>query len=148
MSTAEVIKAVRTLRRNSTRTFGGNFVAVIHTDVEADLLQDTKFFEATRYAASDRLFKGEVGKYFNCVFVRAESLATFSSTVTVYPTFVIGQFAYGMTKLQGLKVIHHAPGSAGTADAMNTKRTVAWKMSFKAVIMNNNWMVRIESAAS
>jgi N4-gp56 family major capsid protein len=148
MSTAEIIKAVKTLRNNSGRTFNGYFVAVVHPNVEADLLRDATFVEATRYAAAERLYKGEISRFYGCIFVRAESLITYSSTVTVYPTFVIAQYAYAITHLQDLRVIHHPPGSAGTADPLNQLRTLGWKCSFKAAILNNNWLVRIESAAS
>jgi N4-gp56 family major capsid protein len=86
ITTSDVIKAVKTLRENSGRTFNGYFVAVVHPAVEADLLKDSTFVEATRYGANERLYRGEIGRYFGCVFVRAESVDTYSSTVTVYPT--------------------------------------------------------------
>jgi N4-gp56 family major capsid protein len=94
------------------------------------------------------MFKGEIGRLFGVVFVRSEAITTFSSTVTVYPTFVFAQFAYAITNLQDLAVYHHAPGSAGTSDPLNLLRTLGWKCSFKAVILNNSWLLRIESAAS
>jgi N4-gp56 family major capsid protein len=148
ISTTEVIKAVKTLRNNSGRTFNGYYIAVVHPSVEADLLGDATFVEATRYGAAERLYKGEISRYYGCVFVRAESLITYSSTVTVYPTFFIAQYAYAITHLQDLRVIHHPPGSAGTADPLNQLRTLGWKCSFKAAILNNNWILRLESAVS
>jgi N4-gp56 family major capsid protein len=148
LNTSEVIKAVKTLRNNSGRTFHGFYIAVIHPDVEADLLRDSTFVESTRYAASDRLFKGEIARYFGAIFCRAESINTFSSTVTVYPTFFIAQFSYAITDLQDLRVFHHPPGSAGTADPLNQLRTLGWKVAFKAAILNNNWLLRVESSAS
>lgn len=148
ITTAEVIKAVKTLRGNSGRTFGGYYIAVVHPNVEADLLRDSTFVEATRYAAAERLYKGEISRYYGCVFVRAESIDTYSSTVTVYPTFFIAQYSYAITHLEDLRVFHHAPGSAGTSDPLNQLRTLGWKCSFKSAILNNNWLVRLESAAS
>jgi N4-gp56 family major capsid protein len=137
MTTSEVITAVKTLRNNSGRTFNGYYIAVIHPDVEADLLRDPTFVEATRYAAAERLYKGEVARYYGAIFVRAESIDTYSSTVTVYPTWFIAQFSYAITDLQDLRVFHHPPGSAGTADPLNQLRTLGWKVSFKAAILNN-----------
>jgi N4-gp56 family major capsid protein len=148
INTSEIIKAVKTLRNNSGRTFNGYFICVIHPDVEADLLRDSTFVEAARYAAAERLYKGEIARWYGCVFCRAESINTFSSTVTVYPTFFVAQFAYAITDLQDLRVFHHPPGSAGTSDPLNQLRTLGWKVSFKAAILNNNWLVRLESAAT
>lgn len=148
ITAAEVIKAVRTLRNNSGRTFNGYYIAIVHPNVEADLLRDATFVEATRYAAAERLFKGEIARFYGAIFVRAESTTAISSTVTVYPTFFIAQFAYAITDLQDLRVYHHPPGSAGTADPLNQIRTLGWKVSFKAAILNNNWLVRLESAAT
>lgn len=154
LDTADVINAVKVMRENSAMTFDGYFIWVLSPAVQADLLKDATFVEATRYAAAERLYRGEIARYFGCVFVVCDGLYGASgqgyhpSGVNVYQNWVIGQNAYAITNLQSLKVIHHPPGSGGILDMYNQKRSIAWKCSFKAVILNQNWLLRVECAAT
>lgn len=67
----------------------------------------------------------------------------------VYSTLILGENAYGTTKVTGggLETIVKQLGSAGTADALNQRATVGWKAIKTAVILVDEFMVRVETAS-
>jgi N4-gp56 family major capsid protein len=67
----------------------------------------------------------------------------------VYPIVIVGQEAYGSTTLSGMgdgniSVIN--PGKPTKDDPMGQRGLVSWKFWFSAKILNELWIVRIESA--
>ena len=75
---------------------------------------------------------------------------TFSSSVTVHGTMIIGSDFYGISRVSGeaMRNIVKPLGSAGTADPLDQRSTSGWKASFVAKILNENFAVRIEHAVS
>ena len=69
---------------------------------------------------------------------------------TVYSTLIVGDNAYGTTKLSGggLEVIVKQLGSAGTSDPLNQRATVGWKATKTAIILVNEFMIRLETAST
>jgi len=70
--------------------------------------------------------------------------------VDVYSTLIIGDDAYGVTKVAGggLKHIVKPLGSGGTSDPLDQRSTIGWKANKTAKILVEQYMVRIESTAS
>lgn len=67
----------------------------------------------------------------------------------VHVTLVIGRDAYGVTDPKAnLETIVKPLGSAGSADPLNQRGTMGWKCHHLAQILVEEFMVRIESAAS
>lgn len=66
----------------------------------------------------------------------------------VHASLVFGRDAYGTIDIEGggnLHTIIKAPGSAGTADPLDQRCTVAAKVdAYTAKILNGDWIVRIE----
>ena len=62
----------------------------------------------------------------------------------------MGAHAYAVTEVTGggLQHIVKQLGSAGTADPLNQRATVGWKAIKTAEILVDQYIVRIESAAS
>lgn len=76
-----------------------------------------------------------------------------ASGCDVYSTLVYGQDAYGTVELGGngknFRIIVNAPGSAGAADPLAQRGTIAWKVKgFATAILQDDFIVRIESGAS
>ena len=69
---------------------------------------------------------------------------------SVYATLVIGANAYGVTEITGggLQHIVKQLGSAGTADPLNQRATAGWKAIKAAKILNDAYMVRVETCSS
>jgi N4-gp56 family major capsid protein len=72
-----------------------------------------------------------------------------ASGLPVHATLVIGRDAYGVTDPKSnLETIVKELGSAGSADPLNQRGTMGWKCHHLAKILVDEYMVRIESAAT
>ena len=58
--------------------------------------------------------------------------------------------AYGVTELEngGLETIIKQKGSGGTADPLEQRATIGWKGTFTAVILEDAYMVRVETTST
>jgi len=147
----DVKKAVRILKRNLAPTINGNYVCIAHSDVIYDLMNDSEWIDANHYAGSAKIFNGEIGKMYGVRFVEStQAKIVKPSTLPIYLTLVLGENAYGVTSINGggIETIVKQLGSGGTADPLNQRSTVGWKLNKTACILTGEYMVRIESAAS
>jgi N4-gp56 family major capsid protein len=145
MATAEFQKAVKTLRVNGALPFDRDYVMVVDPSVEQDILSDTRFTNVAAFN-SQPLYDAEVGRWYGIRVVRSNNIATVASTTTVHVSYVFGRNAYAITDLQSLQMFVQSPG--GVADPLEQKRTMGWKTSFKAVILNNSFFLRVESGSN
>lgn len=166
LSVEEVRKGVRTLRSYNTEPFGdGYYVGIISPDLEYDLMKDTEWVDASKYGKPEQLFNGEIGRIAGVRFVSTSEAKvwkkssettdsnvpnTENNKVDVHSTLILGKDAYGVTELEGMGLQHITKqlGSSGTADPLNQRATVGWKLAKTAEILSQEKMVRIESAAS
>jgi len=68
----------------------------------------------------------------------------------VYSTLIFGQEAYGVVDFagSGIETIIKQLGASGVADALDQRSSVGWKAQHVAKLLNNLWIVRIETASS
>lgn len=147
----DIKKAVRWLRRVDAEEINGDFVAIVHPDVVYDLMNDTEWVDANKYAGSGRIFEGEIGKMYGVRFVESSVAKIYKpSTLPIYGTLVLAANAFGVTSINGggIETIVKQLGSGGTADPLNQRATAGWKLNKTAKILTDEYMVRIESAAS
>lgn len=147
----DIKKAVRLLNRVDAEKISGNYVAIVHPDVAYDLMNDSEWIDANQYAGSQAIFNGEIGKMYGVRFVEStQAKIVKPSTLPIYLTLVLGQNAYGVTSIGGggIETIVKQLGSGGTADPLNQRATAGWKLNKTAAILTQEYMVRIESAAS
>ena len=134
LTSRELRKAVKTLKKNHAQTFGGYFVAIIGPDTMYDLQEDEAFVKVSQYQDKENIYTGEVGRLFGVRLVETTEAKIFegagASGADVASVIVLGQYAYGVTSLKGAKprVIVKPAGSAGTADPLDQISTVGWKM--------------------
>jgi hypothetical protein len=69
-----------------------------------------------------------------------------ASGVTVYPTFIIGRGAYGQVTLDDVKFTYLK--EADKSDPLNQLRVVGWKCFYGTIILNSQFMARIESVSA
>jgi N4-gp56 family major capsid protein len=140
------------------------FVAVVHPDVEFDLESITGYRAVSDYGSQEQVMEDEIGSYKNIRFVSSTNAKLFAGagaagTTTyknnganydVYATLVFAADAYGLCPLSGkaMETIVKPLGSAGSADPLDQRSTVGWKATTTTRILNDAWMIRIESAAS
>ena len=65
----------------------------------------------------------------------------------VYPSYAFREGAYGVGTLQNLQTFYKPFGAAGTEDPLNQRATVGWKCMYGAAVLNDLFIVRIESRA-
>lgn len=169
LSAAEVREAVRTLKNANARKItsmispnpnvdtvpvDAAFIAIVHPNTVYDLKSDASFVPVENYPSQANVMPGEVGKLDEVRFIETTYAKVFTaagaSGIDVYATLVLGADAYGVTRLAGhaMEVITKELGSAGTADALNQRATAGWKAWFTSVILNQNFLTRIEHAVS
>jgi len=148
----EIKKAVATLKANNVPKISGSYVAIIHPYAAYDLMSDPKWEEMHKYTSAENMYEGEIGRIAGVRFVESsEALIVKTSTnPAVFCTLVLGENAYGITEVTGggLKTIIKQLGSAGTADPLDQRSTVGWKAMQTAEILQQNYMIRIESGGA
>ena len=155
LTSRELRKAVKTLKKNHAQTFGGYYVGIIGPDTMYDLQEDEAFVKVSQYQDKENIYTGEVGRLFGVRLVETTEAKIFegagASGADVASVIVLGQYAYGVTSLKGAKprVIVKPAGSAGTADPLDQISTVGWKMDgFGAKLLQPEYAVRIECGFS
>lgn len=166
ITSARLTQGVRWLERNNVEKFGpmpmiGNaYACVMHPDVVADLRNDTNWVSAVNYSSPTPsneyrgdLFTGELG-YWQGLRVIATTMSPVyaaggSGGADIYGTLIYGKGAYAVSEFQGgLKTFIHTGGVQDTSDPLEQRSTVAWKWEGVSVILDNNRLVRIETAAT
>ena len=132
----DFLAVVTALRNNDAKPIRGNFRAMISANVLQQLLQDSTFREVVSRSSRDYYFTATIAEYLGIGY-------QFSS---LEQSIVVGNNSYGITKwmLKDYDVVYTSPGGHG--DEWATKHALTWKFNFKSVILNNDWMYRLESA--
>ena len=151
LSTRELRKAVRMLKKAHAQTFGGYYIAIVGPETFYDLQDDETFVAVSRYQDKEAIYTGEIGRLFGCRIVETTEAKIFegagAESCDVASVIVLGQYAYGYTSFKGAKprVIVKPAGSAGTADPLEQISTVGWKMDgFGVKLLQPEYAVRIE----
>lgn len=169
MTDAELKKAIKTLKlqnaKKFTTTITGSvkvntfpirsaFVGIVHPEITEELEGITGYKGAEEYASQQLIDPNEVGSYKDIRFVETTMAKVKSgagaASADVYCTMVLGKNAYGVVSLRGMKNIETIVkplGSAGTTDPLNQRASVGWKAWTITKILNDNFMVRIETVA-
>ena len=151
LTTKELRKAVRKLKKAHAQTFGGYYIAIVGPETFYDLQDDETFVAVSRYQDKEAVYTGEIGRLFGCRIVETTEAKVFegagASGADVASVIVLGQYAYGYTSFKGAKprVIVKPAGSAGTSDPLDQISTVGWKMDgFGVKMLQPEYAVRIE----
>ena len=155
LTTKELRKAVRTLKKAHAQTFGGYYIAIVGPDTYYDLQDDEAFVAVSRYQDKEAVYTGEIGRLFGVRIVESTEAKIFenagASSADVASIIVLGQYAYGYTSWKGAKprVIVKSVGSAGTNDPLDQISTIGWKMDgFGVKMLQPEFAVRIECGFS
>jgi N4-gp56 family major capsid protein len=136
-----------------TRPVNACYVGLVHPKIAYTVKGFTGFIPVEKYASKADLMPAEIGSYGEVRFVETTQAKVFegegASSIDVYATLIFGANAYGVTKINGLSLenIVKPLGSAGTADPLNQRATSGWKATKTAAILNELFMIRIESAS-
>ena len=155
LTSRELRRAVKMLKKNHAQTFGGYYIAIVGPDTMYDLQEDDAFIKVSQYQDKENIYTGEIGRLFGVRLVETTEAKVFGGAgaekADVASVIVLGQYAYGITSLKGAKprVIVKPAGSAGTADPLDQISTVGWKMDgFGVKMLQPEYAVRIECGFS
>ena len=149
----------------ATRAVQGAYVAVAHTDMEADIRNMPGFLPAAQYSGKERISDHEVGSVETVRYILSEDLDPFRAAgsetlngmlasdegagdrVDVYPVVFFGQDAWGTVALRGQGAVTPSiiPANQKTKDdPLGQRGYVGWKTYHAALILNQLWMARLE----
>lgn len=151
LTSKELRKAVKMLKKNLAETFNGYYIAIVGPDVIYDLQEDDAFVKVSQYQDRENIYTGEVGRLFGVRLVETTEAKIFedagASSADVASIIVLGKHAYGVTSWKGSnpRTIIKPAGSAGTADPLDQISSVGWKMDgFGVKLLQPEYAVRIE----
>ena len=156
VTSRDIRKAVRTLKNALAMPFeDGMYVALVNPNVVFDLQDDEDWKKVSQNQDKLNIYSGEVAKLFGCRFIETTNAKVFegagASGADVASIIILGRYAFGYSSLTGAnpQVIIKPHGSAGTADPLNQKASVGWKMDgFAVKMLQPEFAVRIECGMS
>ncbi len=78
MTVAAVKKAVNTLKKGLAKKINGDYVAIIHSNVAYDLMNDSEWQSVKDYNPKD-WYEGEIGRIFGCRFIESTEAKVFKA---------------------------------------------------------------------
>ena len=143
--------ASTTLRNSDAPEISGMYSAMCSANVIQALMQDTAFQSAIQFQ-KPYIFTGTIAELYGIRFNWTSRAATTTSggsasqIATLDQTIITGDNAYGKTAwmLDDFDIVYTGPG--GWGDEWATRHAMTWKYVMKAVILNQSWVVRLESA--
>ena len=131
------------------------YICIVHPNIVPDLQGLSGFIPVEQYAYTKDIIENEIGSYKEIRFIEnTNAKSVLSGTggdVPVYLSLLFGQDAYASVSVRGKKgteMVFKPLNSGGVENALNQKGSIGWKMYCGAKILNENFMVRLESGAS
>lgn len=154
----ELRRIERLLSRNKAMPIRGNrFMVFIHTDAYTDFVGDTVVNSILQNAGQrgpqNPIFKGEVGEISRSVLVETPNAKVYASLgqggADVYAAVGVGKNAYGAIDLAAHQLTTvFVPAQADHGDRLGLTWVKGWKGTYVAKILNGDWVVKVEHAAS
>lgn len=150
----------------ATEAVNASFVAFAHVDMERDFREMASFVPVERYGSFKPIdADNEIGKVEEVRVILSPQLSPFAdaggtagsmrstsgTSADVYPVILIAKEAYGTVPLKGVSSVEMAvknPKMGEPGDPLGQRGHVAWKMWYQAIRLNEQWMVRLEVAAT
>jgi N4-gp56 family major capsid protein len=164
--TTEIIKASSLV---STEPVSPAFFAFGHTDLDADIRAIDGFVPAAQYSNSGKALPGEIGKVdqfrfiltalfdpwdaagaSGTAFLSGGTAPSAAAACDVYPLLIVAKDAFGTVRLQGSTAVTPMLSlpKPQVGDELGQVGFVSWKTYLAAVILNQNWIARVECAAT
>jgi N4-gp56 family major capsid protein len=164
----KAMKATRMLGGSpnySTRPIEAGYIAVAHTDLASDIRNMAGFIPVAEYGSRQPLCAEEIGTVEDLRYILSPELAPFAdagaatstmvstsgTSADVYPIIIFGKEAYAHVPLKGAGAMTPMvinPNTPSKSDPMGQRGYVSWKMPYAAVILNQNWLARLEVAVT
>lgn len=117
LTVADVRKAVRALKRAKAPMFvrGAKsfYVAIVSPDAVYDLQSDSAWQDASKYAGSEQIFDGEMGRLYGVVFVETTEKTTYTGETLAAVTPVVASYSNKVITLSTALTSAEATALAG-----------------------------------
>lgn len=150
----KVTKMVDATNGVGTLPINAAFIGIVHPNTSYSMQNDPttwpSFLPVEKYANKSDVMPGEIGSYGQVRFVESTEAKVFTGAATnnsnadVYTTLIMGQDAYGITRIAGHAVENIVKPFGAGDDPLNQRATSGWKITLGALILNNDNMVRCE----
>lgn len=158
ISVDDIFMAAATLRSANAPTIGGDYVCIIHPWIVNDLMTAISasgshvWMDVHKYAAPDAIYNGEIGKLGGVRFVTSTEAKIWNDSTTptnlaVFQTLIVAEEAYAVTDLAGAGLEYIVKPLGYGEDPLNQRASMGWKAMKAAKILNNDYMVSIESVS-
>lgn len=149
----DLLDAMTTLQNNQATGIGGKeFVAIVPPAVARDILNNQEWREVVKMNDADKLYKGEIGSYFNIRIVVAlnqfrEDVAgaegTYAANGAIHTCMVLGDEAFGVVDLSDKELSNNpnAPkvfinDKPDKTDPLNQYTVIGWKAMYGVEVLN------------
>jgi N4-gp56 family major capsid protein len=152
-------KIVRTFKKNFIKpvTPNGDYIAFISPDTAFDIMDDPDFQKMMDYGGNVKpMMDNEIGRMHRVRYVEVLNAKIMTTKgvggIDVHASIFIGKDAFGTTEISGqgaVKTIVKGLGSAGTADPLDQRKTIGWKLNaFGAIRLEEPAITRYEHAVT
>lgn len=152
MTTTLINKARAFLSTKGAKPFAGGYVAIMHPDISFDMREQVgwnAWVEVKKYTDLVKdIVAGEIGTLMGVRVIESSFVKTFTSTVTVFPTYVFGEGAYGTSQLQAYETTFISRNAKDSYNPLGLYSIVGWKCAVASIILQQDALVRIESAST
>jgi N4-gp56 family major capsid protein len=148
-----------------THPIEGAYIAVAHTDLEADIRGLAGFVPVAEYGQRGDILPEEIGSVEDVRYCLSPDLEPFDDAggakgsmvsnagtlADVYPILYFGRDAYGTVAIRGAGAVEPTiipVGQKTKDDPLGQRGYVGWKTWFSAVRLNEAWMARLEVAVT
>lgn len=147
-----LINSAAALEAQDAPTIDGEYIAIMHPYVAADLQKTQAWQDAQRYVHPEKIYKGEIGSIGNVRVIknsRAKIVADAGyGDLSVYCTVVLGADAYAVSDLEGAGLEHIVKPLGAGDDPLNQRGSIGWKAMRLAKRLIEQYMVRIETTSA
>ena len=159
-----ITKMLKASTNIATEPVAPAFIAFGHSNLEPDFRALPEFVVREKYSNYNVVSDYELGKFQDIRVILSPQLPPIwgaggaptgvlsrdGVAADVYPIVIIGQDAYGVVPLRGMDsaTITIKNPTATYEDPLAQRGFASWKMWYVAVRLNEEWMIRIEAAAS
>ena len=150
----------------NTTPIEASYIAVAHTDLEADLRSISSFVPTSQYGQRKIIHDCEIGAIEDVRYCLSpdlepwenggasggtEVVSTGGTNADVYPILYFAKHAYGLVALRGQGAVKPSiipPGQISKSDPLGQRGVVGWKTWHLTTRLNEVWMGRLEVAVS
>jgi N4-gp56 family major capsid protein len=149
----------------ATRPIEAAYVAVGHTDLEADIRNLPGFVPVAEYGRRTTISEYEIGSVEDVRYLLSPDLEPFAdaggakgsmvstsgTSADVYPVMYFGKEAWGIVPLRGQGAVSPTiipVGQKTKDDPLGQRGVAGWKTYHAALVLNQLWMARLECAST